>query len=83
MSDGIDPVQFGRLLSSVETLTGQLSETSKQLKENVKAMSALDDRIGELESRYRIGKGVLAGIILGAGFAMKGIWDTLTSFLPS
>lgn len=82
MNDEIDLIQFGRLLSSVETLTKQLSETSKQLQENVKAMSSLDDRIVELESRYRVGKGIIAGVILGAGFAAKGFVDTLKALVP-
>ena len=70
----IDPVQFGRLLASVDQLTETLGETQE-------AMQALNARIVELESRYRVGKGVIFGIVLGAGFAAKGVIDTLKALI--
>lgn len=66
----IDPVQFGRLLASVDQLTETLGETQE-------AMQALNARIVELESRYAFGKAALTGLIIGAGFAAKGVVDTL------
>ena len=66
----IDPVQFGRLLASVDNLTETLGETQE-------AMQALNTRIVELESRYTFGKAALTGLIIGAGFAVKG-FKTLT-----
>ena len=70
----IDPVQFGRLLASVDQLTETLGETQE-------AMQALNARIVELESRYRVGKGVIFGIELGAGCAAKGVIDTLKALI--
>ena len=70
----IDPVQFGRLLASVDQLTETLGETQE-------AMQALNSRIFELESRYAFGKAALTGLIIGAGFAVKGAWETLTGLL--
>ena len=70
----IDPVQFGRLLASVDNLTETLGETQE-------AMQALSARIVELESRYAFGKAALTGLIIGAGFAVKGAWETLTGLL--
>lgn len=73
MSD-IDPVQFGRLLASVEQLTETLGETQESI-------DALNARILELESRYAFGKAALTGLIIGAGFAVKGAWETLHGWL--
>ena len=70
----IDPVQFGRLLASVDNLTETLGETHE-------AMQALNARIVELESRYTFGKAALTGLIIGAGFAVKGLWETLTGLI--
>lgn len=70
----IDPVQFGRLLASVDNLTETLGETQE-------AMQALNARIVELESRYAFGKAALTGLIIGAGFAVKGLWETLTGLI--
>lgn len=70
----IDPVQFGRLLASVDNLTETLGETQE-------AMQALNARIAELESRYAFGKAALTGLIIGAGFAVKGLWETLTGLI--
>jgi len=72
--EDIDPVQFGRLLASVDNLTETLGETQE-------AMQALNVRIVELESRYAFGKAALTGLIIGAGFAVKGLWETLTGLL--
>lgn len=70
----IDPVQFGRLLASVDQLTETLGETQE-------AMQLLNARIGELESRYAFGKAELTGLIIGAGLAVKGLWETLTGMI--
>ena len=74
VADEIDPVQFGRLLASVDQLTETLGETQE-------AMQALNARIVELESRYAFGKAALTGLIIGAGFAVKGLWETLTGLI--
>lgn len=70
----IDPVQFGRLLASVDNLTETLGETHE-------AMQALNARIIKLESRYAFGKAALTGLIIGAGFAVKGLWETLMGLI--
>ena len=70
MSD-IDPVQFGRLLESVEQLTEKLDQTSEHL-------DKVNQRLDELENRWTMGKSGIAGIALGLGFAIWGVKDTLT-----
>ena len=72
----IDPVQFGRLIQSVETLSEQLERTSTNV-------VALNSRIAELENRYRIGKSALAGIVFGAGLAGKQVIDIAASIWKS
>ena len=81
MAEGIDPVQFGRLLESQEQLVESNLLLSSKLDETSKRVQALDDRIVEMESRYRVGKGVIFGIVLGAVFAAKGVIDTIKALL--
>ena len=52
MSD-IDPVQFGRLLNAVETLTTQVAE--------------LDQKVETLNTQITGGKGVVMGLLITAG----------------
>jgi hypothetical protein len=52
MSD-IDPVQFGRLLNAVETLTTQVAE--------------LDQKVETLNGQITGGKGVVMGLLITAG----------------
>ena len=52
MSD-IDPVQFGQLVSSVQTLTTEVG--------------ALRVQVAELKSQLTGGKGIIAGLLLAAG----------------
>jgi hypothetical protein len=70
----INPVEFGKLIASVEGLTEKLDYA------NVK-MDALSERIMSLESRYAYGKGALFGLALSAGFAVKGFWDTVKALM--
>lgn len=77
MADDIDPVQFGRLLESQAQLVASNLLLSEKLDETGKRVQALDARIVEMESRYRVGKGVIFGVVIGAGFAAKGVVDTL------
>ena len=81
MKEGIDPVQFGRLLESQEQLVESNLLLYSKLDETSKRVQALDDRIVEMESRYRVGKGVIFGIVLGAGFAAKGVIDTIKALI--
>lgn len=53
MGNEIDPVEFGRLLQSVETLTAKVD--------------ALTYKVAALESRITAGKGMFAGILIAAG----------------
>lgn len=49
----IDPVQFGRLLNAVETLTTQVAE--------------LDQKVETLNGQITGGKGVIMGLLITAG----------------
>lgn len=69
MSD-FNPVQFGQFLAKVEALTEKLTEAEKSI-------DALTDRLTQVESRYKVGKGALAGLLVGVGFAVFGVKETL------
>lgn len=49
----IDPIQFGRLLNAVETLTEQVAD--------------LDAKVDTLNSQITGGKGVVMGLLITAG----------------
>ena len=51
----IDPVQFGRLLNAVETLTAQVAD--------------LDGKVDTLNEQITGGKGVIMGLLVAAGSA--------------
>ncbi len=51
----IDPVQFGRLLNAVETLTAQVA--------------TLDIKVDTLNEQITGGKGVIIGLLVAAGSA--------------
>lgn len=51
----IDPVQFGRLLNAVETLTAQVAD--------------LDLKVDTLNEQITGGKGVIMGLLVAAGSA--------------
>lgn len=65
----IDAIQYGRLLASFEHLTAELKATRAQL-------VALEDRLMEVESRFRLGKGTVVGLLVGLGGAAVG-WREL------
>lgn len=75
MSD-FNPVQFGQFLAKVEALTEKLTEAEKSI-------DALTERLTQVESRYKVGKGALAGLAIGAGFAVLGVKDTLNRIVNS
>lgn len=66
----IDPVEFGRLAEAMEMLKPELAALREEA-------AHLSERITELEQRYRIGKGVAFGILIGIGFAVYGVKQTL------
>lgn len=59
----IDPIQFGRLLNSVETLTEQVAE--------------LDKKVDTLNSQITGGKGVIMGLLITAGGVGAGLTKLL------
>ena len=67
----IDPVQFGRLLESVEQLAEKLDVATQHV-------DTFNQRLTDIEGRWKIGKAGLGGLALGVGFAVWGIKDTLT-----
>jgi hypothetical protein len=70
MSEHIDPVQYGRLLQAMEHLSEQVPELTAQL-------SNLQDRLADVENRYKLGKVGLGGLVIGLGFAMFGLKESL------
>ncbi len=68
----IDPIQYGRLLASVEHLSAQLSTATQQLSE-------MNTRLDEVEGRFRLGKGLLLGIIFAAGSIGMGLRELVSA----
>lgn len=67
----IDAIQYGRLLASFEHLTAELKATRARLE-------SLEDRLVEVEGRFRIGKGTLVGLVLGLGGAAMGLRELIS-----
>lgn len=62
----IDAIQYGRLLASFEHLTAELKATRTQIE-------SLEERLVEVEGRFRVGKGTLIGLVIGLGGAALGL----------
>jgi len=67
MGNEIDPVQFGKLISSVETL-----------KEDVKELSG---QVHALNAQITGGKGMVAGLLLAAGGLGAGATKLIENWL--
>lgn len=74
--NGIDPVAFGRM-------TASLDHCVKSLDAMTKAVTELTDRVGAIEERFRLGKAGVAGIFLGAGFALYGAKEAVIALLQA
>ncbi len=72
----IDPVEFGRLLASME-------QTAKLLEQSSVAINALTARVGELEDKLDTGRKGLLVIALIAGFAIFGVKETLSGLFKA
>jgi hypothetical protein len=68
--NGINPVQFGQLVAQTATLIEQLPRLQSKLE-------SFERRIGDMEGRFRVGKGLAFGLVLGLGFAAYGVKTTL------
>jgi len=69
----IDRIQYGRLLASVDRLTDELRATREQI-------GALDERLEEVEGRFRLGKGAFIGVLLALGAGVIGLREFITGF---
>lgn len=87
----IDPAHIGRMGALVERLTDQLKETTEELrrirtesaietKQLRMEMKTLENRLVEIENRFRFGKGAFIGILLAAGGAVWGMRDLIVGF---
>lgn len=76
MAGDIDPVLFGRLLASVETLQKTIEVATEQ-------NEALAGRVAELESKLDSGRRGLTVIALVAGFAIFGVKETLQALFKA
>ena len=65
MAGGIDPVQFGRLLGAVETLTKNVESLSKEVKE-------LDEKLSNVRMVFFGSKWFAVGVILVSGIGGAG-----------
>ena len=74
MNHEVDPVQFGSLLEAVKNLTSDLENHTKELQ-------IVREEIFDLREKYRVGKGALFGLIIGAGFAVKGFWASIEKLI--
>ncbi|HET6631501.1 MAG TPA: hypothetical protein VFG73_02180 [Rhodanobacteraceae bacterium] len=66
----MNPVQYGRLIESVQQLTKQLTATSLQI-------DGLERRLQEVEGRFRMGRGVLLGLALALGYTLHNLGGML------
>lgn len=64
----IDPVQFGRLLNAVETLTDQVAD--------------LDIKVETLNTQITGGKGIVMGLLVAAGGAGAALTKVLEKVFP-
>lgn len=64
----IDPVQFGRLLNAVETLTIQVSD--------------LEVKVDTLNTQITGGKGVIMGLLVAAGSAGAALTKVVEKVFP-
>lgn len=64
----IDPVQFGRLLNAVETLTIQVSD--------------LEVKVDTLNTQISGGKGVIMGLLVAAGSAGAALTKVVEKVFP-
>lgn len=73
----IDPVRFGQMINAMEGLEKALSATKGELEKVDERLEKLDGRLGTVEERFRLGKAGLIGLVVGMGFALYGIKETL------
>lgn len=66
----ISPVEFGKMIATMESLRSELAH-------NRKVTAELTERMEFLESRYALGKWGLGGAVLLVGFALFGVKETL------
>ena len=64
----IDPVQFGRLLNAVETLTIQVSD--------------LEVKVDTLNTQITGGKGVIMGLLVAAGSSGAALTKVVEKVFP-
>lgn len=62
----IDPIQWGKFLEKVESLTEKLSEAEEKI-------DGLTKRLDAVENRYQLGKAGVTGLVVGLGFALYGL----------
>lgn len=67
----IDGIQYGRLLASFDHLTAELKATRQRLE-------SLEDRLVEVEGRFRLGKGAFIGLLLALGAGVFGMKEVIT-----
>ena len=70
MAGEIDPVEFGRLLESVQ-------ELNRTLASHAALAERLDQRLASLESLRSSGKSAVIGLALGLVFAVYGLKEAL------
>lgn len=68
----INPIQFGQMLAELAATRTELTRTRAEIE-------SLTKRIADMESHWSRGRASLAGLILGLGFAVVGLKQTLQS----
>jgi hypothetical protein len=66
MTDAIDPRAFGRLEQSVSHLDASVKALTQ-------AVHELAERVGEIDQRYKVGKGAIVGALLVGVLAIYGV----------
>ena len=75
--NGLDPVEFGRMQATLESVKEQLDALEQDLPKLLEKIDGLNKRIAALESLKSNGKFGLFGLAIGVMFALYGLRDAL------
>lgn len=73
----IDPVQFGQLIQGMKGVEEAMRQMTARLGDTDERLESLDGRLETVEERFKLGKAGLVGLVIGAGFALYGVKETL------
>lgn len=89
---GVSDVDLGRALARLEVVITRVEAGEKSIQSAAQQreaaesalrrdMAALSTRIEELEGRFKAGRWLIVGLVLGAGMAVKGVIEFASDIL--